>query len=98
MRFSERPNEPDPTRTHEITHNHDQLSLCGSLVDQGTDYKFRAFLARERVAAALADGVRGMTATNFKDSVTEDWRCRAYMEVWYSMLEAQRARASRQGG
>jgi hypothetical protein len=65
------------------------------IVDAGTDYKFRALVDREAVAAALAEHVRGITATNFKSSVAEGWRHDVYLDVWNVLYRAQKARAHR---
>ena len=54
------------------------------------DYRFRARIDRERVAAALADAVRSIRYSNFKDSVPEYLRRSAYHSVWDVMLEYQR--------
>lgn len=56
---------------------------------QGSDYRFRAFLPRERVAAAMALAVTNITATNFKDSVKDRQRHDAYMRVWSAMVHLQ---------
>lgn len=61
-------------------------------VDAGTDYKFRAIIDRDVIATALATQVRGITASNFKNSVSERWRHDVYLDVWSVMLEAQQTR------
>ncbi len=53
------------------------------------DYRFRARIDRERVAAALADAVRGIRYPNFKDSVAEHLRHAAYGQVWSVMRRYQ---------
>jgi hypothetical protein len=52
----------------------------------GRDYAFRAIVLTKRVKAALAAEVDRIDYTNFKDSVTEDDRHDAYLEVWGVML------------
>jgi hypothetical protein len=53
------------------------------------DYRFRARLGREVVAAALAEAVRAITYSNFKGSVRELDRHDAYMGVWEVMHHYQ---------
>lgn len=60
--------------------------------DQGTDYKFRALLPRQRVADVIALSVNDIKATNFKDSVSEHWRHDLYLKVWQVMFQAQKMR------
>ena len=51
--------------------------VFGKVVVQETptaDYRFRTRVPREAVADRVAKAVLGTTATNFKASVTEDWR------------------------
>ncbi|MFO1412947.1 MAG: hypothetical protein U1F10_03365 [Burkholderiales bacterium] len=55
----------------------------------GTDYRFRARIPREAVAAAPAAQVMALSASNFKASVRERSRHDAYMEVWDAMLRYQ---------
>lgn len=64
-------------------------------VDAGTDYKFRALVDRAAVAEALAEQARGITATNFKNSVAERWRHDVYLDVWNVMFKAQKERTGR---
>ena len=49
------------------------------------DYLFRARIARDVAAEALANAVRGVTYGNFKGSVKESDRHDAYMKVWTAM-------------
>ena len=55
----------------------------------GNDYRFRARLGREEVAAALAEAVKAITYGNFKGSVKERDRHDAYMGVWEVMHQYQ---------
>lgn len=63
------------------------------LVDQGTDYRYRALISRKKVAAVLAAlAVDGIRYENFKDSVREKSRHDAYFRVWGAMADEQRRR------
>lgn len=53
------------------------------------DYRFRARIDREVVAMALAEAVKGIRYSNFKDSVGERSRHDAYMDVWSAMYRYQ---------
>ena len=55
----------------------------------GTDYRYRARIEREEVAAAIAEQVRGIQYTNFKGAVKERERHDAYMETWQAMMRFQ---------
>jgi hypothetical protein len=55
------------------------------------DYKYRTFLSREVVAAALAKEVLGVDYTNFKKSVQDRDLHEAYKDVWLRMREVQYA-------
>ena len=61
----------------------------------GSDYAYRAVIDRERVAEALAEAARTISATNFKDSVSERWRHDVYFEVWRAMSAVQPQRRAR---
>lgn len=56
----------------------------------GTDYKFRARIDREHVATKIAESVRNIRYSNFKNTVHEDDRHDAYLSVWRSMYLFQR--------
>ncbi|OAN52989.1 hypothetical protein A6A04_14835 [Paramagnetospirillum marisnigri] len=58
----------------------------------GTDYRFRALVDREHVAQVMADAVRAIKATNFKDSVDQGWRHDLYLGVWGVMARGQTSR------
>src|ERR1700739_4814801 len=49
------------------------------------DRAFRAAIAREAVAEAMRQSVSPIRYTNFKDSVAEEDRHDAYVEVWRAM-------------
>ena len=53
------------------------------------DYAFRSYIPRDVVADALAKQVQRLTATNFKDSVKEESRHDAYLDVWLTMCRFQ---------
>lgn len=53
------------------------------------DYRYRAEISREVVAAAIADQVLGIDYPNFKNSVSEDPRHDAYVSVWTAMMRFQ---------
>ncbi len=54
---------------------------------EGTDYRFRADVPAEQVAAALTRRVNAIDYTNFKDSVSGRNRHDAYFEVWEVMRQ-----------
>lgn len=53
------------------------------------DYQYRAELPREVVAERMAQYVREMAYTNFKDSVTENVYHNACFKVWDAMANIQ---------
>jgi hypothetical protein len=57
--------------------------------NKGTDYKYRAKVAREVVAKALHDQAMSVDYTNFKSTVKASKRHDAYMGVWSAMYAAQ---------
>jgi hypothetical protein len=59
------------------------------MVGRGTDYKYRAEVARSEVAEALARQVEGLHYANFKATVKESKRHQAYMDVWVAMNRLQ---------
>jgi len=61
----------------------------------GTDYRYRARIDREQVAAAIADQVRGIQYPNFKGAVKELERHDAYMETWQAMMRFQKGERRR---
>jgi len=57
------------------------------------DYAYRAVIDRTAVAVAISERVLNIDYPNFKDSVPEDDRHDAYMDVWTAMHGFQRQRA-----
>jgi hypothetical protein len=57
------------------------------VINQARDYPYRAFVHRETVAHVLAMQVHNINYTNFKDSVTQPKRVRAYTNVWVTLLD-----------
>jgi len=55
------------------------------------DYRYRAALSRQEVAAAVAKAVLGIDYGNFKDSISDKRRKSFYMMVWHAMFEMQAA-------
>jgi hypothetical protein len=51
------------------------------------DYPFRTLQTREAVAATIAERVRTIEYTNFKDSVREPPLKHAYSTIWGTMLD-----------
>lgn len=51
----------------------------------GRDYAFRAYIPRYVVANAIQERVACIDYGNFKDTVTEDARHDAYLDVWSTM-------------
>lgn len=61
----------------------------------GTDYPFRATVAREALADAMAAIARDVTYPNFKNAVAAvsgPNRAHAYFDVWASMARLERGR------
>ena len=56
------------------------------------DYRFRAFISRNVVAANLVDSIIQIDYPNFKGSVLQNWRHDLYMKVWPIMFSAQNAK------
>ena len=54
-----------------------------------SDYRFRLFLDRKYVAQKIQDEVMGIDYANFKSSVKDKWRYKAYMEIWTVMHKVQ---------
>jgi hypothetical protein len=57
--------------------------------NKGTDYKYRAKVAREVVAKALHYQAMSVSYPNFKSTVKDRKRHDAYMGVWSAMYGAQ---------
>lgn len=58
-------------------------------VDQGTDYKYRAFIPRDVVAKAMADQVTGIDYDNFKNSIRDARRKTFATRVWNAGWDMQ---------
>ena len=59
------------------------------VVNQGTDYKYRARVPRDEVAQVLHDQVMNLNWSNFKGAVKAKKRHEAYMNVWSAMYAVQ---------
>lgn len=59
------------------------------IVDGGTDYAYRAIIARTEVVKAITEKVEAIDYPNFKNSVKERSRHDTYLEVWDVMYRAQ---------
>jgi hypothetical protein len=57
--------------------------------DIKADYLYRAILSKKAVALAMAERIDAVNYPNFKDSVTDAALHRAYMQVWFAMVELQ---------
>jgi hypothetical protein len=57
--------------------------------DTKVDYLFRAVIPRREIALAIAKRMDDIDYPNFKDTVTDDKLHRAYMQVWFAMVELQ---------
>lgn len=55
--------------------------------DENRDYRFRAFIHRDRVADAIAGRIACINYGNFKDSVPDKKRKSIYSRVWSELLE-----------
>lgn len=64
-------------------------------VSPDNDYRYRAVVTREAVAAARAAAVEHLDYANFKSSVAERDRHDAYLGVWSVMHQWQGTRAER---
>lgn len=65
------------------------------VVSTVNDYRFRAEISRREVAAAIAERAKGIDYPNFKGSI-KDWaRHRAYADVWRTMERYQAGLISR---
>jgi len=51
------------------------------------DYQFRAVMSRKTVAHMLANKVEQIDYDNLKDSVADDERHDAYLEIWTTMMQ-----------
>lgn len=69
---------------------------AGVIELEESDYRFRAFLPRETVAATLADRLASTAYTDFTNAVEESARRDAYLEVWWQMARWQWQEAVRE--
>jgi len=53
------------------------------------DYRFRAALSRQEVAAGIAKSILEIDYSNYKDNITDRRRSHFYMRVWSVMAEMQ---------
>lgn len=56
----------------------------------GTDYRFRAWIDWETVAARLYQEAMNIAYGNFKGSVEDDERHDVYLKVWGTLVDYQR--------
>ena len=56
------------------------------------DYRFRAWVSREKVDKAISEYVQNLNYINFKNSVEDQDRLKPLMRVWSTMHEHQEAR------
>lgn len=54
-----------------------------------TDYRFRAFIDRERVIKVVAQRIQELDYPNFKSSVKDSERHDAYLDIWSVMFSMQ---------
>lgn len=54
-----------------------------------SDYRYRAFLSRERVVEAMMGIIGDISYDDFKSSVEDKERYRAYLKVWSVMEDFQ---------
>jgi hypothetical protein len=57
--------------------------------DTKADYLYSAAIPRMDIALAIGQRIGDISYSNFKDSVTDDALHRAYMQVWFAMVELQ---------
>jgi hypothetical protein len=61
------------------------------LTTPAADYRFRANVPREEVAAAMTAAVEAINYDNFKNTVSDQARHDAYLDVWSATMGLQRA-------
>src|SRR5256885_16910150 len=71
-----------------------EATFPGASVDQstGTDYRFRTWLKRGVVIDAVAEAVREIDYSNFKNSVLDRTRCTWHSSVWLVGADDQDSR------
>jgi hypothetical protein len=57
-----------------------------------SDYRYRCFIGKSRVAETVAEAVRNINYDNFKDSVNDEDRHDAYLNVWTAMYRYQHSK------
>jgi hypothetical protein len=62
----------------------------------GTDYRYRAAVPRQQVAARIADSIAAIDYRNFKNSYASA-RHDAYMDVWETLWRAAQSPELAQG-
>ena len=67
-------------------------------VSEDSDYRFRIFVDRERVAEIMASEVRRIDYDNFKNSVYTSWRRNIYTKIWTVLFNAQEEMYPREKG
>ena len=70
------------------------IPLEDQIVDAGTDYKYRVYLPRLRVAKVIQNEVESINYNNFKDSVPHRYevdrkRAKMYGEMWSTLYNWQ---------
>ena len=55
------------------------------------DYRFRAWVSREKVNKAISEYVQNLNYINFKNSVEDQDRLKPLLSVWSTMYEHQEA-------
>ena len=69
----------------EVFPDADVMETCNA------DYRFRAWVSREKVNNAISEYVQNLNYINFKNSVEDQARIRPLMGVWSTMYEHQEA-------
>lgn len=62
------------------------------LETSNADYRFRAWVAREKVGTAVSDYIQNLNYINFKKSVKDQERISPLVSIWSTMYEHQEAR------
>ena len=69
----------------EVFPDADVMETCNA------DYRFRAWVSREKVNNAISEYVQNLNYINFKNRVEDQARIRPLMRVWSTMYEHQEA-------
>jgi len=68
----------------------DAAPISPSIIEAtDSDYRFRVFASKNDVAMTLFYRIKDIDYTNFKNSVDQSWRHRAYTKIWSIMYEVQ---------